>query len=1022
MDNNNLYWVRDTNTIWKKCVLEEIDENYMYFTLENSKKIKFLKKDKKQYLLRNSDEEDKCPNLTSLIHLNAASILNNINLRYIDDNIYTFNDNILLAINPFKNLDIYNINIINECYNNVDFKKPHPYLIGKLAYINLKENNKNQTILVSGESGAGKTQTTKYIMNYISSTSYNKINNIERKILACNPILEAFGNAKTIKNDNSSRFGKFIKLLFDKNYILVGGEINNYLLEKIRLTSLSKDERNFHIFYILIKSLDKSKKEELNLDDNIDFYNYLNKSNIINRDDGVNDIDLYNELIESFNILNFSKNELDHIFKIISFILNLGNIDETDNDNKYLNNCCSLIQIEKKNLIDILENRYLNVNNEIIIIKNKKEEMYIIRDTISQILYDLLFDFIVKKINNIIKSDYSYYIGILDIFGFEVFEENGFEQLSINYTNEKLQNLFNKYIFELEQIEYNKENIDWKNIDYPNNNAIVNLFENKKDGIFSLLTEQCILKSGNDNQFYDTLTLNLEKNDKITIEKSDIVFKKLKIHHYAGIVPYTINNFVEKNKNIYDDRLNELFINSSNIIIKELDFNINNVEKGKNNFIINNFKLQLNHLLDQINLTKQHYIRCIKPNDINIFNEFNRIRVYEQLKYCGVLEAIKIARAGYPIRIKKNLFIDEFYTLMNSLKINLNDNNIHKLIVYYINDNKNLFQIGNSKIFMKREVYEEICNKKKEILILTCIKIQKEFKRFIYQKKYKNFKKILINLQLKWKKYINEKKNCIKIQSIVRKFISRNRMIKIKSAHNIIYNNFYSNYLRKKYLKFKSSTTYIQGIIRMNIQKNIFINLKITTSSVSKIENQFIRYKNRLVILKNLKNIISLNKKNELLENELKELRKSSNFEKELMEIKKQNDIMSEIMKEDFENSEHKYTLLETEFDEITEKNKQLENNIKNSDNVISEKEIMIEKLLIENSKLKKIQNKNLETLENKSNENKKNLHVTDIEANYELAQKMEDLYLKLSIAEEQLQNKTTISNKSFFDFIKSIF
>jgi len=239
MNDIQLYWIRNEHSVWEKVNLIDTDNNYMIFKQENNEIIKILKKDKKKYLLRNSDEDDNCNNLTNLINLNAASILNNLNLRYNNNNIYTFNDNILLAINPFKTLDIYNKNVIN-IYNSNDIKKkiPHPYFIGQLSYENLKKNIKmNQSILVSGESGAGKTQTTKYIMNYISSITNSNLK-IEKKIFAANPILEAFGNAKTLRNDNSSRFGKFIKLLFDENYNLVGGLINNYLLEKIRLTSL----------------------------------------------------------------------------------------------------------------------------------------------------------------------------------------------------------------------------------------------------------------------------------------------------------------------------------------------------------------------------------------------------------------------------------------------------------------------------------------------------------------------------------------------------------------------------------------------------------------------------------------------------------------------------------------------------------------------------------------------------------------------------------------------------------------
>lgn len=1050
MDNIQLYWIRNENSVWEKVNLIDSNNEHMIFKDENDEIIKISKKEKKKYLLRNSDEEDNCNNLTNLVNLNAASILNNLNLRYDNNNIYTFNDNILLAINPFKTLDIYDKNIIdiyNSNSNNIEQKLPHPYLVGQLSYDNLKNNNvkMNQSILVSGESGAGKTQTTKYIMNYLSSIT-NSNTSIEKKILAANPILEAFGNAKTLRNDNSSRFGKFIKLLFDENYNLVGGLIDNYLLEKIRVTSLCSDERNFHIFYILLKSLNDSNKKDLYLQ-NIDTYNYLNKSLKIDRDDGVDDNDLYLELLNSFNTLEFNKNEIDDIFKVISFILNLGNIKNNHeiNDNKYLNNCCNLINIDKIKLIDILKNRYLTINNETIQIENNNDELCIIRDTISQILYNLLFNFIVKKINNTIYNEFKYYIGILDIFGFEVFENNGFEQLAINYTNEKLQNIFNKYIFELEQIEYSKENIEWKNIDYPNNNEIVDLIENKQ-GIYGLLMEQCILKSGTDNLFYNNL-LNIN-NSSINIENSDIVKQKINIGHYAGKVSYTINNFIEKNKNICDKRIYELF-NTSNSIIKQFNFSSHtNILNNKNNFVINQFKIQLNKLLTEINSTKQHYIRCIKPNDENLSNLFNRKRVYEQLKYCGVLEAVKVARAGYPIRIKKNLFISEFYSVMNKLNIKLDIDNIYIFISKYYPESdkkKKLFQIGKTKIFMKREVYEEILNEKKKLLTFSTIQIQKNFKKYIYQKKYKNLRKIVINLQIKWRDCLLRKNSALKIQSIYKKYKFKKYQKKLRLASIRIKNKIYSFYLRNRYINLRYNTIKIQSYLRLTIQKNKFIKERNINNAVLKIEKQYILYKNREIILKNLKKILSLNKKNQLLELELEELKNKSkhdsivikkDFQIELENLRNENIQNESLLKEELEEIEIKNSILELELNNVNKQNEINQENIKNirdkldeqelvSKSIIDEKEKMIENLILENNNLKN-NNKSNDYNKNK-NELKMNdkSNINDIQANYELAQKMEDLYLKLSIAEEQLKQTNLLKynkNKGFFDYLRDIF
>ena len=492
MNNHQLCWVRNNQDIWYKSIIKG-SENDKMIIINKDDQIEIISED--DMLLRNNDSEDDCDNLIDLIHLNEASILNSINIRYQKDCIYTFNNNILLAVNPFKQIPIYGNNIISEYLNSDENLLPHPFFISKLACDDLFKNTNNQSILVSGESGAGKTQTTKFLMNYITTVSQTTIENIQNKILASNPIMEAFGNAKTVRNNNSSRFGKFIKLLFNEQNHLIGGKINTYLLEKIRVTNSSKFERNFHIFYMLMHSLTASQKQDLFLDQAIENYNYLNNSTIYYRTDDINDRDTYEELLASFEKLNFEKYVIDDIFRIIAFILNLGNIEFNDSLH-FIENCSKLIGIESNVLEDLLKKKYLDVNGEIITMLNDRNEFLVARDSLAQTTYTLLFDNLVSHINKNIESSYSNFIGILDIFGFEVFKNNGFEQLCINYTNEKLQNIFNKYIFEIEQAEYKQEDISWNNIDYPSNKKILSVIENKSVSIFSYINEQSILKNG----------------------------------------------------------------------------------------------------------------------------------------------------------------------------------------------------------------------------------------------------------------------------------------------------------------------------------------------------------------------------------------------------------------------------------------------------------------------------------------------------------------------------------------------
>ena len=564
-------------------------ENVGYWLYENYQlKPIYSTNDNNDNLFLRNEEDKFCNNLINLTYLNEPTVLNNILFRYSNDEIYTFNGDILIAVNPFKKIPIYSNEIIKH-YTNKDFDvlEPHPYFISKKAIKQLTSNNENQSILVSGESGAGKTQTTKFILNYISSIS-NDNNDLSNKILSSNPILEAFGNAKTIRNDNSSRFGKFIRVLFDENNNLIGANIDTYLLEKIRVTHVESKERNFHIFYLMLKGLTNETKKNLLLT-KINDYDYLNSSTT-ERNDNVSDITQMDNLLVSFKQLNFDPECVNNIFKVMSAILNLGNV-QTNIDifnNVFFNNFCCLLDIPIQIATDFFCNKYIKIGSETIKKEIREDEFIILKDTFVQILYSLIFDFIVLKINNVLSNNGSNFIGILDIFGFEVFKNNGFEQLCINYTNEKLQNLFNTFIFEVEQKEYEKEEIDWKLIQYPNNSNVIFMFEQKSIGFFPLLVEQCILKQGNDKMFYNSLIKNIDNNN-FEISTKNMMKDLFKIKHYADDVTYTCKDFIYKNRNQIDPRI-KILINNGFDFLKKLDLkkvNLNSTNLKKIILFIN---------------------------------------------------------------------------------------------------------------------------------------------------------------------------------------------------------------------------------------------------------------------------------------------------------------------------------------------------------------------------------------------------------------------------------------------------
>lgn len=1002
MNQNQLCWIK-INDLWEKSEIIGKKNNTLLVNYNGKTYEKDIFTD--DILFRNSDKEDNCNNLIELIHLNEPSILNNVNLRYDEDNIYTFNGDILIAINPFKNLNIYSNDIINQ-YNNYSYDRllPHPFYIGKKTLENIK-NNENQTILVSGESGAGKTQTTKFLMNYITNISDKVIENLENKILASNPILEAFGNAKTIRNDNSSRFGKFIKLLFNEN-ILCGAEIKTYLLEKIRITKLSENERNFHIFYMLVKSLPVDLKTKYFLQ-NVENYNYLNCSKVYSRTDGIKDEIMFDELQYSFKTLNFNEFEIDNIYKIISAILQLGNIDDVSDleNNDHLDKYCQLMDFPKNDIVNIFKFRYIEVNNEKIEIDNKQEDFIVIRDTLSQLIYCLLFEYIVDKINKSIKSDYSNFIGILDIFGFEVFENNGFEQLSINYTNEKLQSIFNKFIFQLEQEEYVKEKIEWKDINYPDNLEIVNLFENKKGGIFSLLQEQCILKSGNDKNFYNLLVKNLNEKSNFNVSPRDKSYQRFDIDHYAGKVQYTVENFIYKNRNQIEERFQNLIKNGSEFVSNfNLDIFSQDTKNLKTKSLIYQFRNSLNELLKIISSTRQHYIRCIKPNDNNIANNFDRLRVLEQLKYCGVLEAIKIARAGYPIRIKKQMFIDHFYTFMNNSKLNLHTDNIANFIETTSEVKKNDYQLGTTKVFLKKHIYDELILRNRVLVNSKSIVIQKNMLSWYYNLRWKKFLKVKKLVKF-YRLYYQKKQNSVtKISSNYKSYSFRKKFLELKKKVIIVQSIFRMKRDTKKCNEIKNIIK-IQSLIRYKIIAKKFKSQIMYYRASKKIQKFYRVYQNRQIILNNLKKMLDMNNRCMLLEKLLEEERRE---------------------KEALKNKESKLDLNDNFINHsnsgIIEEQKQL---INEQQEILGKKNDLIAKLIDENSKLKVSQNKNTVNQEDHTLVNDINSETTEIYINYEIANKMENLYLQLSQAKEELskmkKNKSR-KNRGFMDIVKGWF
>jgi myosin heavy subunit len=750
--------------------------------------------------------------------LDQQTLLHNTRLRHSKDSIYTFiGMPILIAMNPYRNLNIYyddTIKYYKEYFlrlrtnpNGIPEPKPHLYHIAEAAYQDMLNEKKNQSIIISGESGSGKTESTKIILKYLAVSSLhsydslklnsnNNENNqnvtVEKQVLDSNPLLEAFGNAKTVKNNNSSRFGKFIQINFSENGKILSAKIFNYLLEKSRVTHISPQERNYHIFYQLIRGADEREKKRFNIKP-LEYFNYLKHGcfDIEDTDDAKN----FQETKECMMKLKFKLEEISYIFTVLMGILYLGNVQFVEGDNDIIildpnskeDFCCAaeMLGIEQTMLMEILCFKKLRDphSGEAIMRKLSMEKCYFSREAICKAIYSKAFDYILRKINfaisnpeemkgkkNVLK------IGLLDIFGFENFKLNSFEQLCINYANERLQQYFNNHIFKMEQEEYKKENIDYANVEFRDNKEIIELIDASKNSIFSFLDSEAFMVNGSDENFeknvYDYL------NDHPNLAEK--VEEYIGIHHYAGEVYYNTEGFMKKNIDQLSQDVFDALEKSKNKLIKKV-FEKKEDPKSKGNSSNNQvpsklqsdslskqFKKQLDDLLKMLTQSNPRYIKCIKPNSLKKPKVIESLDVMEQLLSAGVLEAIKIRKQGYSIRRTNEEFIKRYIKLYpeitNRIKLYEEKNDFRDAVVemcsYFssIEDMKSFFignkkiQIGLTKTFMKEDVkniLEFKLNKIKYIQI-----VQNNFRRYKVQKFVKKKLKAIKKIQALYRGFI----------------------------------------------------------------------------------------------------------------------------------------------------------------------------------------------------------------------------------------------------------------------------
>jgi len=607
--------------------------------------------------------------------LTEEALLNNLSQRFQASKIYTYIGDVIVSVNPYKTLPIYGKDYIAEYRTKSTFEcQPHIFSLADDAYCSMRDYNLDQCIIISGESGSGKTEASKIVMRYVAAVSGHgdRVDHVKEQLLNSNPVLEAFGNAKTTRNDNSSRFGKYMDLEFDFKGFPIGGVITNYLLEKSRVVHQAPGERNFHMFYYLLKGASDELLGKLDLQRNFDEYSLLNQSGCV-AVPTIDDSRMFTCVESAMKKIGFLDDEIKGVYKLIAGIMHLGNVKLSDTfrngmdtvmlaDQKDATMAAKLFGCSIESLSQILLTRTVESATDKVKTSLSKSSAAYGKVALCKAIYNKLFNWIVLRINDRIRAPQRTYgkkvIGVLDIYGFEVFQENSFEQFVINYCNEKLQQLFIELTLKTEQEEYVKEGIEWIHIDYFNNAIICELVDAPQVGVFALLDEQCLLPGNiTDQTFLEKLNKSCVSHahyDSRTKTRSDtkLGFECFKLKHFAGDVIYNVNGFIDKNNDLLFKDMSQAMYNCDHLFLKEMfpEGDASNKNKKRPPTVGTQMKTSVTKLVKDLMSKRPHYIRCIKPNDIKSPSQFNMDISRHQARYLGLLENVRVRRAGYCYR------------------------------------------------------------------------------------------------------------------------------------------------------------------------------------------------------------------------------------------------------------------------------------------------------------------------------------------------------------------------------------
>ncbi|PAA70003.1 hypothetical protein BOX15_Mlig001576g2 [Macrostomum lignano] len=770
-DSKKVCWVPDEKEGYVKGDVISREGGKVTVKTEKGEE-KTLKEDDVQQM--NPPKFELYEDMANLTFLNDASVLHNLKQRYIKMLIYTYSGLFCVVVNPYKRLPIYTNSVVLKYKGKRKTEMPpHAFAISDNAYSNMLQDRENQSVLITGESGAGKTENTKKVISYFAQLTAlsggkeaaeavdNKKGTLEEQIVQANPVLEAYGNAKTVRNNNSSRFGKFIRIHFGPAGKIAGADIEFYLLEKSRVTSQMGGERNYHIFYQLLSDYAKQWHDKLLVAPDPGLYSFINQGEL--QIDGVDDSEEMKFTDEAFDILGFSAVEKNGMYKATCAIMNMGEMKfkqrpreeqaETDGTAE-AEKVAFLLGVNAKDLLQAILKPKVKVGNDYVTKGQSLEQVNFSMQALAKSLYHRMFAWLVARVNQTLdtKAKRQFFIGVLDIAGFEIFDFNGFEQICINYTNERLQQFFNHHMFVLEQEEYKKEAIDWEFIDFGMDlAACIELIE-KPMGILSILEEECMFPKASDttfkNKLYDNHLGKSPNFGKPKPPKPGKAEAHFELHHYAGTVGYNITGWLERNKDPLNESVIEVLSASKEHMVATFfppvsdggDAKSGKKRKGGGMQTISaTHRESLNKLMKNLHSTSPNFIRCIVPNEFKQSGVVDAHLVLHQLHCNGVLEGIRICRKGFPNRLIYTEFKQRYSILApNAIPEGFVEGKVVSgNILEAVQLDKQQYRLGTTKVFFKAGVLAELEDMRDEKLSRIIALFQAQIRGYVMRKKHK---------------------------------------------------------------------------------------------------------------------------------------------------------------------------------------------------------------------------------------------------------------------------------------------